>query len=386
MNRALVSLLLLLFACAAPEGKPAVEGWQARIERRLTLPEGAALSPDDPQHPGEAAPGALALAHGKLYAALQNLDRYAPAGPSHLAALDPDTLELLSLTPIRQGPEICLDATSILPTSDGLLIACAGRIALPPGITRDGLLFELAPDGTVRRSVHVGRSPGGLAQVGDDVWLGDGEGGGLSHVSFTTFEVLAGANGEGLVPACETGQAKSGFVSDVSSFGERLFAACFNDDTVRELDPRTGALVGGALATGAGPLRLAPLGSRLSVLDDLGGTLTMIAPGPPALSQRALLRLGRDDDQGGNDPQGIAGDASLAGVTNSAYGTFVLVDLSGPPHVAASVDLKPAPDAPTNFPTAVAYDGRAFFVAIPGLESGTRSVASEIVRITWSPP
>ncbi len=122
------------------------------------------------------------------------------------------------------------------------------------------------------------------------------------------------------------------------------------------------------------------------VLDDLGGTLTMIDPGPPASSERARLRLGRDDDQGGNDPQGIAGDASVAGVTNSAYGTFVLVDLTGAPHVAASVDLKPSPDAPTNFPTAVAYDGRAFFVAIPGLESSTRSVASEIVRITWSPP
>jgi hypothetical protein len=149
---------------------------------------------------------------------------------------------------------------------------------------------------------------------------------------------------------------------------------------------REGTRVGPPLPTGAGPLRLARLGPSVHVLDDLGGTLTVIAPGPPPVSQRAALRLGRDDDEGGNDPQGIAGDATIAGITNSAYGTFVLVNLTGPLHVAASVDLKASPEAPTNFPTAVAYDGAAFFVAIPGLEASTRAVPSEIVRVTWSRP
>lgn len=378
-------VLTLAGACAAPEVPPRAT-LTARIERRIVLPEGAALAPFDAARPGEAGPGALAIAHGSLYTVLQNLDRYAPAGPAFLAAYDPATLEQRALTPIVLGDDRCLNATSILPTEDGLLVACAGRVALPPATTTDGLLVELSPDGTVRRLAHVGRSPGGLARAGDDVWLGDGEGGGLSHVSFATFAVRAGAGGAGLVQACEAGSTKSGFVADVLAFDGRLFAACFNDDAVIELDPRDGTRVGPPLPTGAGPLRLARLGPSIHVLDDLGGTLTVIAPGPPPVSQRAALRLGRDDDEGGNDPQGIAGDATIAGITNSAYGTFVLVDLTGPLHVAASVDLKASPEAPTNFPTAVAYDGAAFFVAIPGLEASTRAVPSEIVRITWSRP
>lgn len=377
----LALLALGALACAS-EPAPA-PGIAASIDRRVALPEGAALSPDDPSRPGEAGPGALALAKGHLYALLQNLNRYTPAGPSHLAILDPDTLELQGLHPITLSGRACRNATSLLATDHGLLVTCAGNIALPPDVTSDGMLAELDFDGRVLRLVDAGRSPGGLARVGDDVWMGDGEGGGLSHVSLASFEVLAGTAGAGMVEACEAGPTKSGFVSDVLAFGGRLFATCFNDDTVLELDPRTGQRLGAALATGAGPLRMAAIGPRLYILDDLGGTMTILDPGPPAATQRAAVRLGRDDDQGGNDPQGLAGDEQLVGVTNSAYGTFVLVELGSSPRVAASVDLKATPDAPTNFPTAVAYDGRAFFVAIPGLELSSRSVPSELVRVTW---
>lgn len=386
MTRAAITLFALAAFACGPQATPPPSGPRVTIARRVTLEEGAALSPDDPAKPGEASPGALVLAGGRLYTVLQNLDHYAAAGPSFLAILDPETLATLKLVAlvVGQGPDqlSCRDAGALFANGDTLLVACAGRIALPPATTADGTLAEVGLDGTVRRIVQVGRSPDSVTRIGNDVWIGDAEGGGLAHVAYDTFAVLAGAGGQGLVVACERGETKSGFVSDVAAVSGRLFATCFNDDTVLELDPRTGARLGRPLATGAGPRRLAPLGPDLAVLDNLGGTLTRLAPGPPPTAQRAMLYLGLDGTQGGNDPQGIAGDASVAGVTNSAYGTFVLLELSPAPRLVASVDLKPGPDAPTNYPGAVAYDGHDFFVAIPGLEFDTRNVPSEIVRLT----
>ena len=60
----------------------------------------------------------------------------------------------------------------MLALDHSLLIACAGAVALPPSVTRDGSLVEVGYDGVVRRRVPVGRSPGGLALVGNDVWIG----------------------------------------------------------------------------------------------------------------------------------------------------------------------------------------------------------------------
>jgi DNA-binding beta-propeller fold protein YncE len=364
---------LVMSACTA--SAPPSAGISARVTRRLTFPDGSNAMR------GEAGPTALVVARGKLWALLQNLDRYAPAGPSFLAQVDPSTLALEAMHPLTLGPSECRNATSLLALEETLLVACAGSVALPPSVTRDGALAEVGYDGAVKRLVTVGRSPGGLARVGNDVWMGDGEGGGLSHVGLDTFAVLAGANGDGLVAPCEQGPAKAGFVADAAVLHDRLFVSCFNDDTVRELDPRTGAPLGPPLTTGAGPLKLAPVGDRLYVLDDLGGTLSIVHPGTPARIDRAVLFLGRDGEEGGNDPQGLAGDPRRIAVTNSAYGTLVFVDLAPAPKLVASVDLKTSPDAPSPFPTSVAFDGEAWFVAVPGLEFDARKVASEIVRV-----
>ena len=378
VTKAFVLTMAVLALSCREEGIP-TSGPSARVSHRLTLPDAArGLS-------GEAGPTALVFARGKLWALLQNLERYAPAGPSFLAEIEPSNLSLVGLHPLTLGAGECRNATSLLALDDTLLVACAGSIALPPAVTRDGSLAEIGYDGVIRRMVTVGRSPGGLTRIGNDVWMGDGEGGGLSHVAYDSFEVLAGADGDGLVSPCEQGPTKAGFVADVAVIHDRMFVSCFNDDAVRELDPKTGARLGSPLTTGAGPLKLEPIGDRLFVLDDLGGTLSIVHPDSPARIDRAALFLGRDGEQGGNDPQGLAGDANRIAVTNSAYGTLVLVDLAPAPKLVASVDLKTAPDAPSPFPTSVAFDGTAFFVALPGLEFDSRKIPSEIVRVEVGP-
>ena len=382
----LSALGLALAGCPAVPESGAGSAWQARIDRRVTIEEGAALTPDDAARPGEAAPAGLVAAHGKLYVLLQNLDRYAPVGPSFLAIFDPATLTLEKRVPLVLDGTSCRNANAMLVEDDRILVACSGRIALPPQQSDDGALFELAIDGTPRRRASAGRSPLGVARVGNDIWLGDGEGGGLSHLRADSMELLAGAGDRPMLQVCRHDQTRIGFVSDVATASGRLFATCFSDDTVVELDPATGAVLGTPLATGSGPLKMAPIGADLFALDNLGGTLTRVDLGPPLASDPALLRLGRGDEQGGNDPQGIAGAESMAGVTNSAYGTFVVVELQPVPHVVASVDLKATAEAPSNFPTAVAWDGTAFYVAVPGLEFSGRQVPSELVRVVVKPP
>ena len=149
---------------------------------------------------------------------------------------------------------------------------------------------------------------------------------------------------------------------------------------VQELNPTTGDKVGAPIPVGAGPLRFGVLGDALYVLDSLGGTLSRVLPTP----QRAEVFLG-GGTEGGNDLEGIAGTSTLAAVTNSAYGTLVFASLTDQPKLVGSVDLKTSSSAGTDYPTAVAYDGSAFFVTIPGLGMDTRPSPSEIVRVVVKP-
>jgi len=386
LRRPALSITLALSGCLPTEFviEPPPGGWSVTVAARATLEEGATLLPDDPARPGEAAPSAAAWVDGRLLVLLQNLDRYASAGPSHLAVLDPTTLALIDRRPLVIDGEPCRNANSLLVESDRLLVACAGRISLPPDTTDDGRIFELARDGTPLRSVAAGRSPLGLARAGEHLFMGDGEGG-VTLVRADTLEVVAGDTQHPPLQPCVVDETHLGFAADVASVGDRLFAACFGDDTVVELDAVTGAPVGSPLPTGAGPLKLTAIDGRLYVLDNLGGTLTVIDPGPPASSAPAQLRLGRDGTQGGNDPQGLDGANGLAGVTNSAYGTFVLLSLDDP-RLLAAADLKTSPEAATHFPTTVVQHDGTFWVVIPGLEYDTRAFPSEVVRLEVRAP
>jgi hypothetical protein len=388
MNRSGVfarTLALAALVACSPDPSPTSGGTTLLLTHRHRFEEGAVLSPDDLARGGEAGPAALALADGKLFVLLQNLDRYSPAGPSHLAALEPATLRPLWVKPLvfeaETGLLSCRNATALLTTAERLLVVCAGRVALPPDATTDGALLETDFEGNVLRRVAVGRSPGSVTLAGGFAWMGDGEGGGVSRVDLAAFKAISGADGEGLVRVCEQSSTKAGFVSAVLQAEGRLFAACFNDDRLMELDPATGERVGSGWPTGAGPLLIHAVDGRLFVLDDLGGTVSIFDLATNRM-ERAAAYLGREGTQGGNDPQGIAGSGAELGITNSAYGTFVLLSFEGgEPRLSAALDLKPTPTSPTNFPTAVAHDGTAYFVAIPGLEFDTRNIPSEVVRI-----
>ncbi len=374
----LLPLALTVLACGPTSTSPATV--QATIDRRVVIPDGAALPPDNPSQPGDADPTALVVAHGKLYVTLANLYHYAPAGPSFLGIYDPATLTASAPVSLETNASQCRQAMDMVATDDGLLIACAGKISLSGGHTDDGALVDVGFDGTVRRIVTVGRSPGSVVRIGNDVWLGDGEGGGVSHVSYDNFEVLAGQGGKEMVSLCQESSTKIGFVAGLAAVGGRAFASCFNDDAVQEFDPTTGKTVGNPISVGSGPLKFGLLGDALYVLDNTGGTLSQVLP----TAKRAEVYLG-GGTQGGDDLEGIAGTSTLAAVTNSAYGTLVFASLTGTPKLVGSIDLKTSPSAGTDYPTAVAYDGSAFYVAIPGLGMDTRPSPSEIVRVVVKP-
>ena len=371
-------LLLMVAACGGGSDPGPTSTW--RIDARASIPDGVHLEPDDLSGPAEAAPSAMVRTGNDLWVAYAHLRAYRPAGPGWLARHDATTLERTALVKLVQGEETCRNPVALHLSGDALHVACAGLISFGEP-SDDGLVMTVSLDGTITQAGRVGHSPGSITRVGDTLWLGDGERGGLWRVDALT---LSGA--EHLSP-CVVDDTHQGYVADVLAWGERLFAACFNDDTVVELDPSSGAVVGSPLPTGDAPIKLARLGDLLYVLDNLGGTLTVIDPREPPVSRAAALSLGRDGAQGGNDPQGLAGDATVAGVTNSAWGTFVVLDLETmPPTLSAAVDLKPSADAPSNFPTAVTYEDGVFHVLVPGLELDTNDVPGELVRIVRTDP
>ena len=78
-----------------------------------------------------ARPGAVAVAWGKVYVALQNLDpRASPGGPGILAKIDPVSE---SVTAINLGADVCLNAFWLSAADDALYVSCAGKIIYGPG-------------------------------------------------------------------------------------------------------------------------------------------------------------------------------------------------------------------------------------------------------------
>lgn len=366
---------LILFLCAAcGEGTPPSSTPTWRIDAREPIEDGAYLSPDDPLKPGEAGPSAMVRRGNELWVLYAHLRAYQTAGVGWLAAHDATTLERTQLIKLTHGDTVCRNPVGIHLDGDLLHIACAGAVSFAEP-SKDGVAMTVSiADQSIVAAGHVGDSPGSVTRSGDWLWLGDGESGGLWKMNAKTH-----SDPVHLFP-CTVDETHQGYVSDVFATGERLFAACFNDDTVVELNPTTGERVGVPFPTGDAPIKIHEQDGRLYVLDNLGGTLSIIDLTTPSKSQPAAINLGRDGEQGGNDPQGIAGDDRVLGVTNSAWGTFAVLDLETQKLITA-LDLKATADAPSNFPTTVTYEDGVFHVLVPGLELDTNDVAGEIVRI-----
>jgi len=78
-----------------------------------------------------ARPGAIALAWGRLYVALNNLDiGYSPSGPGMLARIDPASE---SVTAVDLGADVCLNAYWLAATERALYVSCGGKTIYGPG-------------------------------------------------------------------------------------------------------------------------------------------------------------------------------------------------------------------------------------------------------------
>lgn len=367
-------LLLALLCTACGQGAPQSSTPTWRIDARVTVEDGAYLSPDDPLKPGEAAPSAMVRRGNELWVLYAHLRAYQTAGVGWLATHDATTLERTRLIKLVHGDIECRNPVGLHLGEDVLHVACAGAVSFAEP-SNDGVVMTVSiADQALVAAGRVGNSPGSIALAGDSLWMGDGETGGLWKLSANTLSAPAH-----LLP-CTVDETHQGYVSDVFAKAQRLFVACFNDDTVVELDPATGDRMGAPLSTGDAPIKIHAQEERLYVLDNLGGTLSIIDLTAPPTSHAAAINLGRAGEQGGNDPQGIAGGDGVVGVTNSAWGTFVVLDLETR-KLTTSLDLKPSDDAPSNFPTAVTYEDGVFHVLIPGLELDTNDVPGEILRI-----
>lgn len=370
MKRLLV--LLLCAACGETTPPPSMGAW--RIDVRTTIEDGAYLLPDDALKPGEAGPSSMVRHGDELWIAYAHLRAFQTAGIGWLAAHDATTLERTQLIKLVHGDVECRNPVALHRVGDLLHIACAGLISFADP-SNDGVVMTVSLE---KRAVvaagRVGNAPGSIAYAGNDLWLGDGETGGVWRLDAKTF-----ASPTLLLP-CTKDDTHQGYVADVFANEDRLFVACFNDDTIVELDSATGNPVGEPLSTGDAPIKIHEQAGRLYVLDNLGGTLSLIDLTSPPSSEPAAINLGRAGEQGGNDPQGLAGGDGILGATNSTWGTFVVVDLDTR-RLVASLDLKPSADAASNFPTAVTYEDGVFHVLVPGLELDTNDVPGELIRI-----
>jgi DNA-binding beta-propeller fold protein YncE len=349
---------------ASQQPSPPASTWH--VAQRIVLEEGAALHPDDPSKPGEAAPEQLAYINGKVFVADTNLFQFKVAGPSWVSIHDGQTLVREKLLELKTDQVRCTNAGAVRAVGATLYVACAGVISLDATQpSTDGVLVEIdSAQQSLTRAIQVGRSPGAIAKAGNIIWLADLESPTLLRVTLDT-----GAVADPL-PICA-----KGFASDLIVTGGRAFASCFNDATVQEFDPSTGAQVGSAVGVGDGPIRLAAINGQLAVLNNLAGTVSLIALQTPLVVLPQVVKLG--GNQGGSDSEGIDGDSAFAAATNATFGTLVILDVVDAFKLIGSVDLKSAPDAATNSPGGVVMGDDAFYVAV----SGWGAPASELIRV-----
>ncbi len=198
------------------------------ILKRLAMPDGADLKPNDVNKPGEAKPQGVAVVGQKAYVTLTNLDSdWNPAGPGFVQVVDIGQWTL--------GTLIELPSTNAFwihyPPSGGdrLYVSCAsaydgnGTVAVID-TTTDSVISTIIIDG----------APGRLwVDDSQTAWVGDMLDGRL--LKFSIKEPISNPQVDPIVlcPA-DTKRGINDFISDVAVDNNGIvFAACFATDTVK---------------------------------------------------------------------------------------------------------------------------------------------------------
>jgi|GEM_PF-5018704 len=149
---------------------------------------------------GIPSPAGIAVAHGKVYATLNNLDEsFAPAGSGRLWVYDPDAGDQ---TLVDLGPD-CTNPSAVAAGEDGrLYVACTGHWG-----ESDGALAIYSPSGVVE-VLRAGESPSRLALDGRFVYLADGGSNRLLRLDLEGGETIGR-------DACPPDAEGMEFVSDV---------------------------------------------------------------------------------------------------------------------------------------------------------------------------
>jgi YVTN family beta-propeller protein len=169
-------------------------------------------------------PQGLCIASGRLFVTDVNLDlgQYT-YGPGRLLAYNLATLEFVNAVTVGINPQV------VLPGPDGHLhVVCTGEIGADTGqvMIVDPLTLS------VIETIQVGGSPGSLAfnsrdvaYLGSVAWAGAGW---LLTYDAMTHQVLRGTSNPILLP--------SSAMDVVCAGNDHIFAACFNEDALVELN------------------------------------------------------------------------------------------------------------------------------------------------------
>ena len=156
-----------------------------------------------------------------------------------------------------------------------------------------------------------------------------------------------------------------------------LYAACYNTDEVREAAGDL-APAGIPVATEAGPLALAWLGSSLFVANSLNNTVDELRFDPPAVRKQQVITIPTQGTYG-PDLEYVAANAAdgLLYVSNAAAGLLDVID------PVAGLVIDEVPLGAGTFPAGIAIVGTSAYVAL----NGTNEVAAvDISRAGTCPP
>lgn len=364
MAQLVVMVLGALVACGPQATGPGKSGWV--LERRVVVAEGAELMPDDPAQPGFARPERLVFHDGRVFVVFTHIGSdWKPAGPSWISVHDAETLERTSLVPLidpDDGTE-CRNAGGVKTRGDSLFATCAGAF------DGAGAVAEMRlSDAEVLRVIAIPASPGSIEITDDLLMVGDLMEGEVLVLDRATGEVLSRRD------VCSTSSAAFELIGGIAQAGGRLFATCFSGGFAMEISAVDGSVLGSPLLLGDGPKELLAADDRLLVLDNLGGTLSLVHLESPLRVEREMLALG--GSQAAIDPQAMATGEDVLAITNSGFGTLLMVDLQEL-RIVDSVDLKTSASAGSNFPVGVAFGDGAFFVALSGSDEIARVVRRE---------
>jgi hypothetical protein len=218
------------------------------ILKRLAMPDGADLKPNDVDKPGEAKPQGVAVIGQRAYVTITNLDsKWNPAGPGFVQVVDIGQWKLDKLIELTSTNAYWIH----YPTSGGdrLYVSCA--------TTYDGSGVVAVVDTTtdsVVSSVPIGGAPGRLwVDDNQTAWVGDMSDGRLLRFSTVDGTILDP------VVLCPADPANGiyDFISDVAADENGIiFAACFATDTVQIFNRRACSCSRITAGVGDGPQSL----------------------------------------------------------------------------------------------------------------------------------